>query len=343
MSLTLANPNVDQLNWYKKPLFGEFGRRVWIFLYYLTIPLGYMIFFLVISFFLGIIMGVFKSDPKFPDYFILLLIIPYIFIHIYLRMIYVKRWRAPNIEWAEWLKKSQNTKKIDDTPVIKNNSELNLCLNNWPQKIKRSGQYQFKSSQEASIFCSRHREAVVLQLRMSVGRDSGESRLGIGQLQVEKDHVLLIFRQVTDECCLFFTVRHYQTGLVVNVITQKWFLFYRTDIPNSYICDYEFAVKYSKNENKFRDDSGVIDRFKDLDDDYGLLGVWHWVHHHSFGKNGHVDTSFAESELNYYENIVHVETLQEAMGAYSEGGPSAHSIASNVKGEPAVAQPETWL
>ena len=88
-----------------------------------------------------------------------------------------KRWRAPNIEWAEWLKKSQNTKKIDDTPVIKNNSNLNLCLNNWPQKIKRSGQYQFKSSQEASIFCSRHREAVVLQLRMSVGRDSGESRL----------------------------------------------------------------------------------------------------------------------------------------------------------------------
>jgi hypothetical protein len=342
MSVSLGSPSVGEIKWYGKPLFGEFGRIFLVFLYYLSLPLGYMIFVFGISLLLGIVLGILKIDTEYPNSLFAILLIPYIFIHIYLRRIYVRRWHAPNIEWSEWLQKSKKTNSLDQAPVIESKSYLKCCLDKWPLKLKRSGQYQFNSQKEASIFCNRHRESIVLKLRKNVGGDSGESRLGIGQLQVEKDHVLLIFRQVSDECCLFFTVRHYQTGLVVNLLTNKWFLINRENIPDSIVSDYEFAKKNSKNEIDTRDKTKVNDNFKNIDTDYGLLGVWHWVHYHSFGNNGYFDAGFAESELNYYESIVHVETLKEAMEAYLDG-PAQYSFVSKDKDKPAEAEPEKWL
>ena len=147
---------------------------------------------------------------------------------------------------------------------------------------------------------------------------------------------MVLYRQQSENCALFFIIRHQVSGSVVNLLTLKWFLFNRLAAPD---IGREMSDQDYVREKNYPSSS---DEWKN-NPKWGVLGVWHMVHSCSFYGNGPVDCGPANSELQYFEKIIHVETLKEAMRANSDGLSPSHPYPTNTKGAPAVSPPEAWL
>jgi hypothetical protein len=147
-------------------------------------------------------------------------------------------------------------------------------------------------------------------------------------LETEEEDCLLLFRQVNDQCALFFAITHQRTGTVVNLITQRWALYNRDAAPQEgrKKSDEEIAAK-----------RGVPDKEKwRARPEWGALGYWHLVDCicHKLGGDGETpkpQTSASDSELDYYEKITHVETVKEAQQKQTVVPPVAPSEALSIK------------
>jgi len=230
-------------------------------------------------------------------------------------------------EWFSWLEKAQLAKLESELPKFENSSQCNKCLVAFFPKEGKTAQYEFDNPSDAELFCNRHRKVILERLRKAYIGEAGERSLALGQMEYEQDCPLLIFRQLSDECALFFIVRHCRTGTVVNLITHKWFVFNR---------------KISNENNREKSDLDVANSSGDLMDKWaawGCLGVWHKVHECAYG-NGPSDESKPNSELNYFEKIVHIDTVKDAY--VGPETPPQPGVAPGEKGPYKTDQPQ-WL
>ena len=204
--------------------------------------------------------------------------------------------------WFNWVEKALKAKQLNETPVLEKNSEINACIvRNFPEE-SRSDQYEFSDVRKSELFCVNHRGIIIKHFRQSLYEESGGLSLGLGQLEFQKDKILLIFRQVSDECAVFFTVQHLRTGSVVNLISKKWFLFNRKAAKElgRDESDQE-AILIGRNRADWRENSK-----------WGVLGIWYLVHRNkNVADNVRDDFCLPNSELMYYEKIVHVESVKK--------------------------------
>jgi hypothetical protein len=238
------------------------------------------------------------------------------------------RWfRDASNEWFLWLEKAQLAKLESELPKFVNSSQCNKCLVAFFPKEGKTAEYEFDNPSDAELFCNRHRKVILERLRKAYIGETGERGLALGQMDYEQDCPLLIFRQLSDECALFFTVRHCRTGTVVNLITHKWFVFNR---------------KISNENNREKSDLDVANSSGDLMDKiaaWGCLGVWHYVHACAYG-NGRSDTSKPNSELNYFEKIVHIDTVKDA---YMRPETPPQPVVAPGHKDPAKTDQPQWL
>jgi hypothetical protein len=162
------------------------------------------------------------------------------------------------------------------------------------------------------------------RLRASFSNPPDAQRLAIGLLETNEGEALLLFRQAGDECALFFTVAHQRHGHVVNLITQRWALYNRNASPEQgrIKSDEEFAVERGvPNPDAWR-----------ARPEWGALGYWHLVDYicHRAGHAADTPTPYTaahDSELDYYEKIVHIETVKEALQRQPAALPSSQGSA----------------
>jgi hypothetical protein len=224
-----------------------------------------------------------------------------------------RKWRMhghrANEEWLTWLEQAWGVQPTDRLPLLSNRTLSQGCLVANLPKNGRSNQYEFTVSSHAAGFIDRHRELIVQRLRASSPDHRGERRLAIGILETNQGDALLMFRQFSDECALFVAVTHQRNGTVVNLITQRWALFNRDASPEEgrKRSDEQIAAKLGlPDQEKWR-----------ARPEWGALGYWHLVDYICHSVVGNAEnptprTSASDSELDYYEKIVHVETVKEA-------------------------------
>jgi hypothetical protein len=240
--------------------------------------------------------------------------------------------RQTNREWLGWLEQAQMAQAVDQLPLLDRGSLAQACLAASLPKEGRAQQYEFSEPFDASEFCTRHRSLIVQRLRSSFSNQQGERRLAIGILETEEEDCLLLFRQVNDQCALFFAITHRCTGTVVNLITHRWALYNRDAAPQEgrKKSDEEIAAK-----------RGVPDKEKwRARPEWGALGYWHLVDCicHKLGGDGETpkpQTSASDSELDYYEKIVHVETVKESQ--QKQPMPQAHSQVPGPGGDAVIS------
>ncbi len=241
-----------------------------------------------------------------------------------------RRWRSTgrrtNEEWLAWVEQAQATQSTDELPLLPSGSLTQGCLAAHLPKSGRSDQYEFEEPSHAADFIDRHRELIAQRLRSSSSDQRGEQRLAIGVLQNKDHHCLLLYRQFSDECALFFAVAHRRNGTVVNLITQRWSLFNRDASPEEgrKRSDEEVAAK-----------RGLPDREKwRARPEWGSLGYWHLVDYICHRLRGEAEspipeTGASDSELDYYEKIVHVETVKDALQRASATLPQSQDSATH--------------
>jgi hypothetical protein len=224
-----------------------------------------------------------------------------------------RKWRTAgrraNQEWAMWVEAALDTHNTTKLPTLLPGGLAQACLSASLPKDARAQQYEFVGPADASEFCTRHRQLIVDRLHASFTDQQGQHRLAIGILQMKEADCLLLFRQISDECALFFIVNHRRNGTVVDLITQRWSIYNRNASPGEgrKNSDEEIAAKI-----------GVPDKEKwRARPEWGVLGYWHLVDcicHKLGGDNDtpRPQTSASDSELDYYEKIVHVETVKAA-------------------------------
>jgi hypothetical protein len=240
--------------------------------------------------------------------------------------------RQTNREWLGWLEQAQMAQAVDQLPLLDRGSLAQACLAASLPKEGRAQQYEFSEPFDALQFCTRHRSLIVQRLRSSFSNQQGERRLAIGILETEEEDCLLLFRQVNDQCALFFAITHRCTGTVVNLITHRWALYNRDAAPQEgrKKSDEEIAAK-----------RGVPDKEKwRARPEWGALGYWHLVDCicHKLGGDGETpkpQTSASDSELDYYEKIVHVETVKESQ--QKQPMPQAHSQVPGSGGDAVIS------
>jgi hypothetical protein len=240
--------------------------------------------------------------------------------------------RQTNREWLNWLEQAHVAGSADNLPKLSRGTMAQNCLAACLPKEGRAQQYEFPEPSEASEFCTRHRQLIVQRVRSSFSDQQGERRLAIGILEIEEGDCLLLFRQVNDQCALFFAITHQRTGTVVNLITQRWSLYNRDAAPQEgrKKSDEEIAAK-----------RGVSDQEKwRARPEWGALGYWHLVDCicHKLGGDGETpkpQTSASDSELDYYEKIVHVETVKESQ--QKQPMPQAHSQVPGSGGDAVIS------
>jgi hypothetical protein len=224
-----------------------------------------------------------------------------------------RKWRSSgrrtNREWLAWLEHAQVAQSMQQLPMLTRESLAQACIAACLPKEGRAQQYEFAEPSHAGEFCARHRQIIVQRLRASFSDQQGERRLAMGLLETEEGDCLLLFRQINEQCALFFAIDHRPIGTVVNLITHRWALYNRDAAPGEgrRKSDEEIAAKI-----------GVPDKEKwRARPEWGALGYWHLVDCicHRLGGDGETprpQTSVSDSELDYYEKIVHVETVKEA-------------------------------
>jgi hypothetical protein len=198
----------------------------------------------------------------------------------------------------------------------------------------RSDQYQLPDRAAAARFSEHHQNIIFHLVREAFESISGERSLAIGWVEFSDGKALLLFRQIRDDCAIFFLLRHRVTGSVVNLISQRWILCNRRCVSNgkSDYASAEEAYKAMGSEAQ----KNVIKR---EEPEWGTLGVWHWVS--NYQSNGPPDNAEAESELDYYEKIVHDETLKEAFqGASCQTAASPSALHPSSTALPPPKQPE---
>jgi hypothetical protein len=236
--------------------------------------------------------------------------------------------RQTNREWLKWFEQAQVAQSADNLPTLARGSLAQACLAASLPQEGRAQQYEFSNPFDASEFCNRHRSLIVQRLRSSFSNQQGERRLAIGALETKEGECLLLFRQISDECALFFAIAHRCNGTVVNLITQRWSLYNRDAAPQEgrKKSDEEIAAKI-----------GVPDKEKwRARPEWGALGYWHLVDCicHKLGGDGETpspQTTASDSELDYYEKITHVETVKEAQQKQTVVPPVAPSEALSIK------------
>jgi hypothetical protein len=214
-----------------------------------------------------------------------------------------------NEEWFTWLEQAQVVQPTERLPLLSNGSLSQGCLVANLPKDGRADQYEFPMPSQAADFIDQHRQRIIQRLRASCSDQQGERRLAIGILETNEGDALLLFRQFGDECALFVAVTHQRNGAVVNLITQRWALFCRDASPKEgrKKSDEEIAAKLGlPDQEKWR-----------ARPEWGALGYWHLVDYICRSVVGNAEnptprTSASDSELDYYEKIVHVETVKEA-------------------------------
>ena len=253
-----------------------------------------------------------------------------------------RRWfgkgRQTNREWLGWLEQAQMAQSVDQLPLLNRGSLAQACLAASLPKEGRAQQYEFSEPFDASEFCTRHRSLIVQRLRSSFSDQQGERRLAIGALETKEGECLLLFRQISDECALFFVIAHRRNGTVVNLITQRWALYNRDAAPQEgrKKSDEEIAAK-----------RGVPDKEKwRARPEWGALGYWHLVDCicHKLGGDGETpspQTSASDSELDYYEKIVHVETVKESQ--QKQPMPPTHTQVTGSGSDAKISPPEDFL
>jgi hypothetical protein len=246
--------------------------------------------------------------------------------------------RQTNREWIGWLEQAQLAQTVDQLPLLDRGSLAQACLAASLPKEGRAQQYEFSEPFDASEFCTRHRSLIVQRLRSSFSDQQGERRLAIGALETKEGECLLLFRQISDECALFFVIAHRRNGTVVNLITQRWALYNRDAAPQEgrKKSDEEIAAK-----------RGVPDKEKwRARPEWGALGYWHLVDCicHKLGGDGETpspQTSASDSELDYYEKIVHVETVKESQ--QKQPMPPTHTQVTGSGSDAKISPPEDFL
>ena len=231
-----------------------------------------------------------------------------------------RKWRGKgrrtNREWIQWLEEAQMAQSVKELPLLSRGSLAQTCLAASLPKDGRSQQYEFAEPSDAAEFCIRHRHLIVQRLRASFSEQQSERLLAIGFLETKEGEHLLIFRQISDECALFFAVTHRRNGTVVNLITQRWALYNRDAAPQE---------GRKKSDEEIAAAVGVSDQETwRARPEWGALGYWHLVDCicHKLGGDGKTPgpkTSAADSELDYYEKIIHVETVKESQQKESTG------------------------
>jgi hypothetical protein len=246
--------------------------------------------------------------------------------------------RQTNREWLGWLEQAQIAQTADQQPLLDRGSLAQACLAASLPKEGRAQQYEFSEPFDASEFCTRHRSLIVQRLRSSFSDQQGERRLAIGMLETDEGNCLLLFRQISESCVLFFAIAHRRNGTVVNLITQRWALYNRDAAPQEgrKKSDEEIAAK-----------RGVPDKEKwRARPEWGALGYWHLVDCicHKLGGDGETpspQTSASDSELDYYEKIVHVDTVKETH--QKQPMPPTHTQVPGPGGDAKISPLEDFL
>jgi hypothetical protein len=241
-----------------------------------------------------------------------------------------RRWRShgqrADRDWLAWVERARAARSTDELPLIPSGSLTQGCLTAHLPKSGRADQYEFTEPSHAAHFLDRHRELIVKRLRFSFSNQQGGQRLAMGVLENKDHHCLLLYRQFIDECALYFAVAHRRNGTVVNLVTQRWTLFNRDASPEEgrKRSDEEVAAK-----------RGLPDREKwRARPEWGALGYWHLVDYicHRLGGEAESpipETAASDSELDYYEKIVHVETVKDALQRPSAALPQSQDSASH--------------
>ena len=216
-----------------------------------------------------------------------------------------QRFRAANAEWKQWRDLGYRSTQVGDLPELKSSSALTACLTSYLPDRSHSDQYQFPDRAAAVGFSENHQNIVIHRLRAAFASISGERSLAMGWVELADGRSLLLFRQIRDDCAIFFLLRHRVTGLVVSLISQRWILCNRRCVSNGK-SDYASAEEAYKAMGSEAQKNAT----KRNDPEWGTLGVWSWVS--SYQNNGPPDNADAESELDYYEKLVHVDTVKES-------------------------------
>ncbi len=263
-------------------------------------------------------------------------------------LFYHLRGRSANAEWKAWLEIAQQNAEWEKLPVLKIGSKAQACLSaNLPTE-GRSNSYTFQDAKQAMTFCSQHRKAIVRTLRNNFEVQSDDSSLAVGLLELNDGEALLLFRQVNSDCAIFFAIRHRRTGKVVDLITHKWALYVRaraaqegrkksdeaiaagslSQIVNALLSEESNARLGPKNQDRWR-----------ARPDWGTLGYWHLVDccrrrlelDPSSGPPPPPSTAMSDSELNYYEEIVHDETVKEVHTQLSSSSTANPSTVAHMR------------
>jgi hypothetical protein len=227
---------------------------------------------------------------------------------------------------------------VDQLPLLDRGSLAQACFVASMPKEGRSWQNSFPTPNQATAFCTGHRQLIVHRLRRDFEDQQGERRLGMGLLETKDGDCILLFRQTSDECALFFAILHRRNGNVVDLITHRWALFNRDAAPQEgrKKSDEEIAAK-----------RGVPDKEKwRARPEWGALGYWHLVDCicHKLGGDGKTpspQTSASDSELDYYEKIVHVDTVKETH--QKQPMPPTHTQVPGPGGDAKISPLEDFL
>jgi hypothetical protein len=235
-------------------------------------------------------------------------------------------------EWMRWRDGGQIVSVADDLPSLSEESELATCVASYLPTSSHSDQYNFHDPGEGAMFCSTHQRLLVGRIRRAFVSLPPQRALTIGWLEWKDHRSLLFYRQIQDDCAAFLLVRHRLTGSVANVISQRWVLCNRVASPASgrSISDADSARKAYGQLDSERRKSFPPERAE-----WGILGEWYWVNKHQCNETP--DTVEADSELDYLEKMVHIETVKEAMLAVrgaADDRPESPRIADTAESPP---------
>jgi hypothetical protein len=167
---------------------------------------------------------------------------------------------------------------------------------------------------------------------------SGEKALAIGWLELSDGKSLLFYRQIREDCAIFFLLHHRVVGSLVNLISQRWVLHNR-----------QANVSLGRNESDY---SSAQETYRALNESvkkksppdsnrFGTLGEWHWVSYYQ--RNGRCDNVAADSELDFFEKVAHIETVKAAMKNQQALPEKDNAITKNALDTETNFQPKGFL
>lgn len=254
--------------------------------------------------------------------------------------------RRANAEWKAWLATAQQNEEWEKLPVLKRGFKAQACLSANLPTDGRSISYTFQDTTQATTFCSQHRKTIVRTLRNNFEVQDENSRLAVGLLELSDGDALLLFHQINPECAIFFAIRHRRTGKVVDLITYKWALYVRARESKEGRNKSDEAIaggSLAQIVKAILDGDAKLgpknqDRWR-ARPEWGVLGYWHLID--CSRRRLELDpysspppppsTAMSDSELNYFEEIVHDETVKEVHTQLSSSSLAKQSTVCQLK------------